>query len=225
MEKKIYHGSKDIVKKPLYGYGKKTNDYGLGFYCTESIDLAKEWAVDFDRNGYCNCYTLEMDGLKILNLNSKQYNILHWLTILLQNRTFTVNTPLAQEAKQYLIDNFSIDYRSYDVIIGYRADDSYFSFSQDFINGSISYQQLTKAMYLGNLGEQIVLISKKAFDQIKFVEVIDAEKEIYYPSKKQRDEKARTDYFDTRKMKRNKNDLYIVDILDEEIKSDDKRLQ
>ena len=225
MEKKIYHGSKDIVKKPLYGYGKKTNDYGLGFYCTESIDLAKEWAVDFDRNGYCNCYTLETDGLKILNLNSKQYNILHWLTILLQNRTFTVNTPLAQEAKQYLIDNFSIDYRSYDVIIGYRADDSYFSFSQDFINGSISYQQLTKAMYLGNLGEQIVLISKKAFDQIKFVEVIDAEKEIYYPSKKQRDEKARTDYFDTRKMKRNKNDLYIVDILDEEIKSDDKRLQ
>ena len=45
---RIYHGSKDIIKIPLYGYGKKYNDYGLGFYCTENIELAKEWAVDID---------------------------------------------------------------------------------------------------------------------------------------------------------------------------------
>ena len=224
MKRTIYHGSKDIIEKPVYGYGNIHNDYGLGFYCTESPELAKEWAVDFDRNGYSNQYEIELDGLSVLNLGDRKYNVLHWLTILLKNRTFSVNNPLALEAKQYLIENFSIDYQSYDVIIGYRADDSYFSFASDFINGSISYQQLVKAMYLGNLGEQFVLISKKAFERIKFVQADLAEQETYYPKKKGRDEEARRTYFDSRKMRRNKDDLFITQIIDEGIKEDDKRL-
>lgn len=32
----IYHGSKDIVEKPYYHCEKAENDYGFGFYCTES---------------------------------------------------------------------------------------------------------------------------------------------------------------------------------------------
>ncbi len=43
MVRKIYHGSKDIIEKPVFGYGKTYNDYGLGFYCTDSLDMAKEW--------------------------------------------------------------------------------------------------------------------------------------------------------------------------------------
>lgn len=43
MLRRLYHGSRDISKKPVYGYGKKYNDYGLGFYCTEDINMAKEW--------------------------------------------------------------------------------------------------------------------------------------------------------------------------------------
>ena len=45
MVKTLYHGSKDIIEHPRYGAGKPYNDYGRGFYCTESLDLAKEWAV------------------------------------------------------------------------------------------------------------------------------------------------------------------------------------
>ena len=37
----LYHGSNHIIDKPLYGAGKKYNDYGIGFYCTENIELAK----------------------------------------------------------------------------------------------------------------------------------------------------------------------------------------
>ena len=49
--------------------------------------------------------------------------------------------------------------------IGYRADDSYFSFASDFINGAISYRQLCNAMCLGKLGQQFVLKSNgKALD-------------------------------------------------------------
>ena len=41
----IYHGSKDIIEKPYYHGGKAENDYGFGFYCTENLDLAKEFLV------------------------------------------------------------------------------------------------------------------------------------------------------------------------------------
>ena len=111
---------------------------------------------------------MDCNGLDILNLNDDQHCILHWLAILLQNREFDIPSVLALEAKEYILDKFSIDYERYDAIVGYRADDSYFSFAQDFINGTISFRQLNHAMYLGKLGQQFVLKSEKAFSQIKF---------------------------------------------------------
>ena len=44
-EMTLYHGSLDLIKKPVFGYGKTNNDYGLGFYCTQNLELAKEWAA------------------------------------------------------------------------------------------------------------------------------------------------------------------------------------
>ena len=43
MEKKItiYHGSEKIIENPIFGGGKRNNDFGFGFYCTESEELAK----------------------------------------------------------------------------------------------------------------------------------------------------------------------------------------
>ena len=66
----LYHGSEQIVESPTFGLGKQNNDFGLGFYCTESEELAKEWAVSSLRNGFVNRYSLDTEYLKILNLNS-----------------------------------------------------------------------------------------------------------------------------------------------------------
>lgn len=225
MIKQLYHGSIQVIEQPLFGYGKPYNDYGLGFYCTDNIEMAKEWGVGKDKNGYANCYEIELDGLRVLNLNTTEYSILHWLTILLENREFDMPSALALEAKEYLFANFSIDYESYDLIVGYRADDSYFSFAQDFINGTISYRQLNHAMYLGKLGQQFVLKSKNAFERIKFTGCEIAEKEIWFEKKKNRDKDARNAYFNIERNKRQKGDLYITHILDEEMKPNDPRLR
>lgn len=48
---RIYHGSKDKIEKPLYGKGKLHNDYGQGFYCTQDIEMAKEWIRHFASGG------------------------------------------------------------------------------------------------------------------------------------------------------------------------------
>lgn len=130
----IYHGSKDIIEKLEFGKGNKKNDYGLGFYCTENVELAKEWACsNNETNGYANQYEIDLTDYRILDLREEKYSILNWMALLLKFRTFDVNTPISAQAKEYILENFYVDVGEYDVIIGYRADDSYFSFAKDFI--------------------------------------------------------------------------------------------
>lgn len=225
MKLNIYHGSKKIITKPIYGYGKSYNDYGVGFYCTQDIHMAKEWGVGFERNGYANCYEFDTTDISVLDLNGEEYCILHWLAVLLRNREFDVPSALAFEAREYILKHFLIDYESYDVITGYRADDSYFSFAQDFINGTISYRQLNNAMHLGKLGQQFVLKSEKAFEHIHFTGYETARCEEWYVKKMNRDKTARREYFDVEKNKRMKGDIYIMQIMDEEMRGDDSRLR
>ena len=225
MKRTLYHGSSEKIIKPIFGYGKSYNDYGLGFYCTDEPQMAKEWAVAKDRDGYANSYLLDCEGLNILDLNSSEYCILHWLAVLLKNREFDIPSGLALEAKEYLLANFSVDYENADAIIGYRADDSYFSFAQDFINGTISYRQLSNAMRLGKLGMQFVLKSRRAFDRIEYVGSEIALSDEWYAKKMLRDKSARREYFDIERNRRIRGDLFIIQIMDEEMKADDSRLR
>lgn len=221
----LAHGSDHIIEKPVYGGGKRNNDYGLGFYCTESVDMAKEWGVGQDRDGYANIYHLDPSGLTLLDLNAPSFCILHWLAILMDNRTLTLQAGLAAEAQAYLKSHFLLDVNAYDLIKGYRADDSYFSFAEDFVNGAISYKQLTNAMKLGKLGQQVVLKSPRSFERLQYVGYEPAPKEIWYARKMVRDQAARRDYFHSEKLRRHRGDIYITNILDEEMKPDDQRLR
>lgn len=217
MKKVIYHGSEKIIKAPEYGIGNRRNDYGRGFYCTEDIELAKEWACGNENNGYANIYELDFNGLQVLDLNSEKYSVLHWLAILADNRTYWKKSSIAEENKKYLKKNFLIDISGYDVIIGYRADDSYFSYANNFISNVISLKQLERAMKLGNLGEQIVLKSKKAFEQIEFVDFREALADIYFNKKMSRERVARENYKLLKSEKISNEDLLMIDIVRREL--------
>lgn len=219
----IYHGSKDIIEKPYYHGGKAENDYGFGFYCTQSLELAKEWSCsNNENNGFANKYSIEDTGLKILDLTEKRYSILNWIAILLKHRTFDLSNEISKQAKEYLIEHFYIDVNNYDIVIGYRADDSYFSFARDFINNTISVRQLSQAMELGQLGKQVVIISELAFNKLQFDGFETADKLEYFTRRKARDEKAREDYLrGTRKDTIIANDLFVIDIIRRGIKDGD----
>ena len=218
----LYHGSEKVIDTPTFGVGKKTNDFGLGFYCTETEGLAKEWAVSSLRDGFSNRYTLDTECMNILNLNSPEYTILNWIAVLVEHRVFSIKTPIARKAKKYLIDNFGINVNSYDLITGYRADDSYFDYAETFLNNGISVEQLAKAMRLGKLGEQIVLKSKFAFSRIQFEGFEVAEKEEFYVLRKARDDEANQLYFDM--LEEEIDGLYIQDIIRGGITNDDPRI-
>ncbi len=221
----IYHGSKDIIEKPEFGKGNKKNDYGLGFYCTENVELAKEWACsNNETNGYANQYEIDLSAYKVLDLREEKYSILNWMALLLKFRTFDVNTPISAQAKEYILENFYVDVEEYDVIIGYRADDSYFSFAKDFINNTISVEQLAEAMRLGELGIQIVLKSKKAFDTVKFISYELAECKEYYVKRVSRDKKARETYLSGHRQNLVTDGLFVMDIIRKGLKNGDKIL-
>ena len=218
----IYHGSQQIVEAPAFGKGRKNNDFGLGFYCTKSNDLAKEWAVSSLQDGFSNRYTLDTEFLNILRLNSPNYTILNWMTVLVEHRLFSIKTPVAKRAKAYLIDNFGVNVNAYDLITGYRADDSYFDYAEAFLNNAITVEQLSRAMRLGKLGEQIVIKSKFAFSKLKYEGFEEAKKDIYHVFRKARDNDANQAYLDI--LAEETDGLYIQDIMRGGLANDDPRI-
>ena len=220
----LYHGSTKIIERPVLGVGNPKNDYGLGFYCTENLELAKEWASTEHQDGFANHYEIDLEGLDILHLNKKPYHILNWLSILLKNRTFVLSQGLPTEAREYLLNHFLPDYESYDIIIGYRADDSYFSFANAFLNNTISLEQLRKAMRLGKLGEQGVLKSERAFSSIHFKESIPVDSSLYYPKRQARDRQAREDFQKEKTTTSTADAIYMIDILRQKWNNDDPHL-
>ena len=222
----LYHGSKEIIEKPTLRGGKESNDYGYGFYCTENIELANEWACPDNNDGYANKYELDMTGLNVLDLTKPEYNILNWMALLLQFRIPKGMTPNDEMAREYILKNFSIDLTKVDVIIGYRADDSYFSFARDFLKNTITVAQLSRAMELGKLGIQVVLHSEKAFEQLKYIESTMADNETYYTKRRARDLMAKEEYREATKLSSvTQDDLFIMDIIRQEVKNDDPRIQ
>lgn len=224
-KKEIYHGSANIIEQPAWGAGNPKNDYGLGFYCTLDAELAKEWATTEKENGFSNQYLLDMTDLSVLNLNSGQYHILNWIAVLLENRIFRLREDVAVRAKEYILENFWVDYKKYDIVNGYRADDSYFSYTNSFLNNTLSLDKLEKAMLYGNLGEQIVLRTQKAFTQLSFQRAETVDKEIYYPKKLARDTEAREAFRKDRQVGEIEEGIYVMDIVRGRWKDDDVRLQ
>ena len=190
----LYHGSRVIVEHPALEHCRPFNDYGPAFYCTQDLELAKEWACGLGEDGIANSYTLELEGLRVLDLCSEQYSVLGWLAVLMHYRLFAKTTPTMQKGSVWLEETFNIDLSNFDVVKGYRADDSYFGFARAFLRNEITLGQLSKAIRLGELGEQYALRSQAAFDALKFEHWVPADASIYWPQRCSKDKKARNDF-------------------------------
>ena len=118
--------ARTIMKNPDVLYGKKNNDYGQGFYCSESAELAREWVCPREKDGILNRYCLETDG-----------------SVLLSNRKLNLDTEEARTGAHFLQSRYLMSLETADLVIGYRAGDSYFSFVKDFLNNRISEGRAT----------------------------------------------------------------------------------
>lgn len=164
----LYHGSLDRAIVPQYGFGEDKHDYGRGFYLTEDIELAKEWAVcrPNETNGWVHKYELDTTELKILDF--QQHDVLVWLAELMKHRD-------ADDSRRYkvlsekFITKYGLDTTDYDIIKGWRANASYFYIAKEFVRDNIDMEILEELLSLGGLGIQYCLKSEKAFAKLNEV--------------------------------------------------------
>ncbi|WP_318361966.1 DUF3990 domain-containing protein [uncultured Agathobaculum sp.] len=141
----LYHGTPNKIVTPRFCGRDEKHDYGKGFYLTESIELAKEWAVcrSNDANGWVHKYELETDGLKILDF--QQLDVLSWLTELMKHRDAADTKRYRMLAKKF-IEKFGVDTSGYDVICGWRANASYFYIAKEFVRDNIDIDILEELL-------------------------------------------------------------------------------
>jgi len=162
----LFHGTAEKIVVPTYGLGEDKHDYGKGFYLTESIELAKEWAVcrPNETNGWVHKYKLNTEDLKILDFQDN--NVLAWLAELMKHRD-------ASDSKRYrvladkFIDKYAIDTSDYDVIRGWRANASYFYIAKEFVRDNIDIDILEELLSLGGLGIQYCIKSEQAYSKLQ----------------------------------------------------------
>ncbi len=162
----LYHGSPNKIVVPQFGLGEDRHDYGKGFYLTEDLELAKEWAVcrPETESGFVHTFDLNANELNIFDFEKE--SILCWLGELMKHRN-------ADDSKRYrmlsekFIKKFGKDTSRADVIKGWRANASYFYIAKAFVRDDVDMDILEELMQLGGLGIQWCLKSKKAFANIK----------------------------------------------------------
>ncbi len=221
MDRKIYHGSNRIVRTPAFGTGRPYNDFGLGFYCTEYPQYAAEWATGPGRNGFVSAYSINSDGLRIINLCSQQYTPLHWLGLLFSYREFDMSSDTAYRARDYIGRYFSVDHQACDCIIGYRADNRCFMLAQDFIDAKLSYRSFRDAVSADDSNRQFVLKSNRAFDRVSFTGYEPALGEEVFPVSRSREIRA----LKSLKPSAGAGELFITDLIREEVRPYDTRLR
>ena len=188
----LYHGTPDKIVVPEFGRGNDRHDYGRGFYLTEDIQLAKEWAVcrPNETNGWVHKYELDASELRILDF--EEYNTLAWLAELMKHRE-------AADSKRYrvlsekFIEKYGMDASGYDVIKGWRANASYFYIAKEFVRDNVDIDILEKLLFLGGLGIQYCIKSERAFLKLREIkdELITVDYEEFNDRYNQRDAAAR----------------------------------
>ena len=188
----LFHGSPDKIINPVFGGGEDKHDYGKGFYLTESIELASEWAVcrPNDLNGWVHKYELETEGLKILDFQGE--SVLTWLAELMKHRDAADSKRYRMLAQKF-IARYGIETEEYDVIKGWRANASYFYIAKAFVRDEIDLDILEELLSLGGLGIQYCIKSEKAYSQLHEIQeaLISVEYDVFNQKYNERDVQGR----------------------------------
>lgn len=188
----LYHGSPNKIVEQTFRLGDDRHDYGKGFYLTEDLQLAKEWAVSRPEteSGFVHSFTLDTSGLAIFDFQNE--NILCWLCELMKHREAADSKRYRMLAEKFIY-KFGINTENYDVLKGWRANASYFYIAKSFVRDEVDIDILEELMQLGGLGIQWCLKSKKAYKQLlKLSDVISVDYHEFNEKYNKRDNEARS---------------------------------
>lgn len=112
----LCHGSSVVVELPEIRVARFNKDFGPGFYCTSFREQAVRWATRFTGRGWLSHFEYRADPALKAKLFEKMSD--EWLDFVASCR--------AGEGHDF------------DIVEGPMADDTIFSYVQDFMDGRIS---------------------------------------------------------------------------------------
>ena len=178
--------------QPTFGLGDDKHDYGRGFYLTEDIELAKEWAVckPDSRNGWVHEFELDIEGLTVLDF--QEFDVLCWQAKLMSHRDAADSRRYRVLAGKF-IQKYGVDTSRCDVIKGWRANASYFYIAREFVRDNIDVSMLVDLLQLGDLGIQYCVEPRAAFERLREVKdgLLRVEYEEFNDKYNRRDAQAR----------------------------------
>lgn len=158
----IFHGSKKGIlgDKIDLKYSNNENDFGVGFYCGESIIQPETFVLNYPQS---SLYIFVFDYKKLKKVEFKVDN--DWMLAIAYYRGYLKEYVNNKKIKR-IIDK--IDKADY--IVAPIADNMMFDTIKRFTNGEISDVQCQHCLSATNLGKQIVLKSKKAIQSLKCID-------------------------------------------------------
>lgn len=167
MVTRLYHGSQNAEVKPVYGLGDARHDFGKGFYLTDSPALAREWSVyrPGAQDGWVHAFDLDMDGLSVMDFRAEG-RVFAWVAELMKHRDADESAAYRRRAPSF-IEKFGVETETSDVVIGWRADASYFYIVKAFVRGEVDADCLPALLKLGGFGVQYVVKSPAAYAQLR----------------------------------------------------------
>ncbi|MBQ7995677.1 MAG: DUF3990 domain-containing protein [Bacilli bacterium] len=174
----IFHGSKDEIIGPIsVSHGRKTNDFGQGFYCGESAEQTTSFIARFEKS---SMYMIEFkeNDLKKITFNVDR----DWMLAIAYFRG-----RLEKYKDSDVIKKIIKRVSNADVIYAPIADNRMFRIIDRFIDGEITDEQCKHCLAATNLGKQYVFLTEKAVSQLKVLEkcyISKPEREFYIEQKK-----------------------------------------
>lgn len=154
---KLYHGSLEIVMRPVIRQMNRTLDYGRGFYTTTSEKQAEDWVKRRLKeaeatNGYVNVYEFnERIGLSLKNLMFDAPTE-EWVDFVMHNRTER---------------GFTHDY---DIVYGPVANDRVYAAFALYEGGLLDKQYLIAELKTYKLVDQYLFHTEAALRTLTFIE-------------------------------------------------------
>lgn len=160
---KIYHGSLEVIERPLILQPNRLLDYGKGFYTTTSKRQAIEWVGRrmLENNatwGYVNVYELDEEKLSDLKKLVFSEPTEEWANFVMANRT----------QKGFTHD--------YDIVYGPVANDKVYLQFGLYESGAIRIETLIRELKTYKLVDQYLFHTEKALAALHFIESIKIEK-------------------------------------------------
>ncbi|MCR5456640.1 MAG: DUF3990 domain-containing protein [Clostridiales bacterium] len=157
----IFHGAREEIQGDISPfYGRKTNDFGSGFYCGETNEQASSFISRYPNS---SVYMIKFDDsdLKKATFDVNQ----EWMLAIAYHRG-----TLDDYKDHKLIKSIVRKIENVDYVYAPIADNRMYRIIEQFIDGYITDEQCKHCLAATNLGKQYVFLTEKATSKLDILE-------------------------------------------------------